>query len=285
MSDVVLADAQFTLERVLRPFDNFENVYQGQEAGVPIAFPGVVDADAGTPGFSPYLLAGLEVPLGAKVQIWFPVVSYGGLGTVEPPEIFPYTYGIHWRMRNVADFRRRRKPYHISKQTGGAPDPTGTPVGYSPQRLLLPSALESILYQQPEPSGAPAVSNLRATTINVPGDGILTSATGAGRPFLPPGTPPPPGGGPPFGQFEQGVADPNLSDQATLSMFRTYFTIAKGDELIITASRTDQMILGTWDFSGIDQGFSNLYGTNVGGPPHRAFPDMGIYVWTGSNPS
>jgi hypothetical protein len=285
MADVVLADAQFTLARVLRPFDAFENIYQGQETGIPIAFPGVLDADAGTPGFSPYLLAGLEVPLGAKVQIWFPVVSYGGELTLNPPTIVPYTYQLHWRMRNVADFRSRRKPYHLGKQTGGAADPTGTPSGQSVERLLLPSCLETVLYQQPEPSDAPAVANLRGTTITVPGDGILSAVTGYGRPLLPVGVPPPPGGGQAFGQYEQGVADPGFMDQATLSIFRAYFTIAKGDELSITVNPIAARVGGTWDFAAEDQGFSNLYGTNVAGPPHPAFPDMGIYVWTGSNPS
>lgn len=284
MSEVVLADAQFSLATVVRPFDAFEDRYQGQESGIPIAFPGVPDADAGTPGFSPYLLAGIEVPFGAKVQLWFPVVSYGGELTPDAPVTVPYTYQLHWRVRNVADYRRRRKPYHLGKQSGGARDTVGTPVGHSPDRLLLPSVMESILYQQAEPSGAPAVANLRATTINIPGDGMPV-VSGGGRPLLPVGVPPAPGGGESFGQFEQGVANPGYMVEATLSIFRSYFTIAKGDELIITALRTDQEASATWDFSGVDQGFSNVYGTNVAGPPHAAFPDLGIYVWTGSNPS
>lgn len=283
---MTLADAQFSLAKVLRPFPNFEQVYQGQEAGIPIAFPGTLDADAGTPGFSPYLLAGLEVPVGAKVLIYFPVVAYGGELTPDGPITTSYTYQLHWRMRNVADFRRRRKPYHLSKQTGGPQDTVLTPPGFSADRLLIPSALETVLYQQLEPNGAPANANLRADTVTVPGDGIPT-VSGFGAPLLPPGTPLAPGGLTPYGQFEQGVANPGLVQEGTKSLFRSLFTIAKGDELIITTVRTNIQENANWDFADpfADQGFSNLYGVNSGGPTHAPFPDLGIYVLVGTNPS
>lgn len=287
MSEVVLADAQFSLADILRPFAGFEATYQGQPTATPVAFPGTLDVDAaeGVPGFSPYLLAGLEVPFGAKVVLWFPVVTTGN--TLDGPAYTDYTYQIHWRLRNVADYRRRRKPYHLRRQTGGAQDTANTPVGMSPDRLIMPSALETVIYQRPEPAsgtaGARAVGNLRASSISVPGDGIPL-VPGFGAPLLPPGAPVPPAGPPPFGEMEQGITDPAQAVLGTESLFRPYFTVAKGDELIITAVRTDQTV-DTWEFSAEDLGFSNTYGTNVAGPTHSPFTELGIYVLVGSNPS
>ncbi len=300
VSQNVLADAQFTVAKVLRPFAGFEDVYQGQSVLVPIAFPGTLDEDAGKPGFSPYLLKGLAVPMGAKVQLWFPAV----VGSLEGSPIADYKYLLIWRLRNVADFTTRQRPYHLSKEADGAPDTFLAPT--SPNRLVLPAATETVVYQQPEPATLPApfltpgpgLGALRTETIAVPSDLGETFAS-AGLPLLPPnaapnfanGFPVPPGTNTaPLGAYQQGVIDPRYSNTAPTALFRPYFTVAKGDELIIVCTRNNpnESILA-WDFSGPDFEFSNLYGTNAfppaGTTSHKPFTDLGIYVFTGSNPS
>ena len=73
--------------------------------------------------------------------------------------------------------------------------------------------------------------------------------------------------------------------------FNPLWLDCEGDELIITASRnpgggpTGNL---AWDFlpetgtnSGVDQAFSDIYGSTLEDGP---FPDLGIYIFTGSNP-
>jgi hypothetical protein len=312
VSQNVLADAQFTVAGVLRPFDGFEAVYQGQAVTIPIAFPGTLDDDAGKPGFSPYLLRGMPVPMGAKMALWFPQVTNDAEGN----QLIDYRYLLVWRLRNVGDFQRRRLPYHLSKEAVGAPDTwlAGSPAQPLNQ-FVLPSATETVLYQQPEvtlPAPIPGVitapgraqGNLRTELINIPGDLLATFVT-AGLPLLPPNAapnfanvfpqPPATGGNGirPLGAYQQGVIDPRISNTAPGAMFRPYFTVAKGDELIVICYRNNNVdaIPGSaaWNFGGLDQQFSNLYGTNAMPPSgqvsHKPFPDLGIYVFAGSNPS
>ena len=312
MSQNVLADAQFTVASVLRPFDGFEARYQGHSIFTPIVFPGTLDDDAGKPGFSPYLLKGLPVPMGAKMALWFPAV----VGAAEGIPVFDYRYVLIWRLRNVGDFQRRRLPYHLSKESVGAPDSYLAPS--SPDRFVLPAATETVVYQQPEPAlpsppipglitaQGPSQGNLRTEVIDVPSD-LAEALVTAGLPLLPPNAapnfanafplpptaPPPPNGVNPLGAFQQGIIDPSVSNLAPYSMFRPYYTVAKGDELMIACYRNNTLTSAPgsdkWDFSSYDAQFSNLYGTNAFPPSpqtsHKPFPDLGIYVFAGSNPS
>ncbi len=273
----VLADAQFSFAKPIRPFDGFEKVYQGKNALVPIAFPGGLDPNAGLPGYAPNLIAGFPVPLGAKVLLWIPQCSYG---VAPSPLVTEYVYQISWRIRNVADYRHgnpdgTRTPYHIQKQAAGAADTTA-PVGQQ-ARLIITAALETILFEQTQPApsliGSPATGDLIANGLALPADGVSR--------FLPLI----PGGG--FGAAEQGIADPAQVVEEPAPLFRPYFTIAKGDDMTIFAYRPPNASFATWDFANplTDQAFSNTYGTNVAGPTHPPYPDLGIYVLVGSNPS
>jgi len=304
VSQNVLADAQFTVATVLRPFEGFEFVYQAQSIFTPIVFPGTLDEDAGNPGFSPYLLRGTPVPMGAKVQLWIPAV----VGASEGGPVFDYSYLLIWRLRNVGDFQRRQRPYHLSKESFGASDTLLAGSASAPYReFVLPAASETVVYQQPEPvAGSPVtvapgvgVGALRTEKIEVASD-LTEILPGVGLPFLPPNAAPPfangfpsTGGGTntiPLGAYEQGVIDPRNSDLAPSWLFRPYFTVAKGDELIIAVSRGNNFESALqWDFHGPDFQFSNLYGTNAfppsGTTSHKPFPDLGIYMFTGSNPT
>ncbi len=300
MSHNVQVDAQFGIARVLRPFPNFERTYQGQEITIPIAFPGTLDVNAGRLGVSPYLLAGIPVPLGGKVQLWFPaVVGHAGEG----PNVFDYKYMLIWRLRNIGDLERSsgQQPYHLRKEGAGAPDTYLAPA--SPRRVVFPAATETVVYQQAEPSAvAPLITapgaglgNLRTDAIDVPSDQAddLSVFPTAALPFLPPGSPSfanqfPIGSSntTPLGAYQQGVLDPAQSNLAPYALFRPYFTVAKGDELLIICFRNNSTeTTTTWDFATVDREFSNLYGTDAYGTPHPPTEDLGIYVFTGSNPT
>lgn len=252
-------DPQVTTGLVLRPFRNFETVYQGQPISHPIAMPGTLDASAGTPGYAPALLAGVPVPMGATALFFFPVVySSDDFGTP-----VSYTYQIVWRPRNIVDYiNTRESGFHIPRSSGGAVD-SRTPL--RAQRLIVPAAYETVVV-----AGGSDTSSLVRHQVEVPGEAPFNPITDL--PLLEGGA---------RGEFEQGIADPVAVPQAVGPLFRTYQTMAKGDDLIVLARRTDDSP-GTWDFSGADAAFSNSYGTNVGGDPHPTFEAFGVWVFCGS---
>jgi hypothetical protein len=260
-SGFVAADAQFTLANVLKPFPGFETVYQGASHANPVAFPGGTDPRAGEVGISANLIAGHPIPLGARVLVWIPVA-------VLAPTVTIYEYTFVWRLRNTRDYRVnavRRPPFHFGKQRPGAPDSSVAPVV---PRFVIPAACDVVMYEQAEPaafgSGVMRVVNQSYRI----GDG-----GGQVEPLLPSGG---------IGIFQQGVLDPNTATPQGASdpIFQPIWMDAMGDELIILAK--PQNVAGNWDFAGTDLPFSNIYGT--GNAAHAAFPDVGIYVFTGTNP-
>ena len=107
MSQAVLADAQFSVARVFRPFEGFEAVYNGQSVRTPIAIPGSLDPDAGRTGFDTNLISGIPVPMGSKVMLWIPTIFQDSGGALGPPsfQVVPYRYQFVWRLRNLRDFK------------------------------------------------------------------------------------------------------------------------------------------------------------------------------------
>lgn len=256
----VAADAQFTWASIIKPFPGFEAVYQGQSHAIPIAFPGVRDPRAGTDGFSPNLLAGIKVPLGARLLIEIPVA-------VLAPNVAFYDYTFVWRLRNVRDFRVDRTPFHFPRQSPGAPDSTVPP---AQPRFVIPAATDVILYEQAEPAAfGNGVMRVVKQVYRI-GDG-----GGAGDPLLPDGA---------NGIYQQGVLDPATAGAQAAGdpIFQPIWCDVMGDELIVTVNPVPTEPVGTWDFAGVDLPFSNIYGTGNGA--HPVFRDIGIYVMTGTNP-
>ena len=272
-SVAVMADAQLTNVRVLKPFDNFEAVYQGKPALAPIAFPGTKDkrAEERAPGFDPNLLRGIPVPEGARVILWFPV-CFISASQLNP--FILYNYRLIWRYQNLAGYRNpaaltKRAPYHFPRQSPGAQDtslvgPPGVP------RVTVPAAWHSVAFQQPEPAVGPAALNLRVESITP-----MLDLTAFFQPLLPNGNP---------GVIEQGVADPGAVPGEVMPIFMPFWTDAEGDELIILATRNGVGTSDTWDFQDPtkDLAFSNIYGTGNGA--HPSFRDLGIYMQTGTTP-
>jgi hypothetical protein len=274
MAENVLFDPQFSLQRVLKPFDGFEDTYQGKSGTAPIAMYAPDengqrpprDPDAGKPGFSPNLLRYFDVPMGALVAMWLPMAFYA-----EGDQVFTATYGyrVKWRMRNVTDYRNRRTPYHINQQFPGAPDSSDVA---NPQRLIIPAAYDNVELQQPTPLAGPVEIKLRPREyVTPPSTEILDDL-----PLLPGGL---------LGVHEQGIFDPSTfgpgADVVRNAMFfPPKFFLARGDQMIVEALKITNRVAEPWDFgaTGADLTFGKLYGSDS---PEGS----GIYIFTGAGPN
>mgnify|MGYP001563697591 FL=1 len=261
-------DAQLTFPKILKPIPNFEALYQGQPGQRVIAFPGGIDqkSEAGIVGYAPNLQRGVSVPFGSRLCIWIPICAdANGVEIV-------YRYRFLWRLRNVTDFRINREPYHLPDQRYGIQDTSVVPAA---DRYVIVSGSQQIIYEQVEPdnqpnSTAPGTVRLRNQWFEVRG-GTLN------------------GGSPPFDAsgnetiFSQGVLDPaTFPGAAGWPLFNVFRCDAEGDELIVLCTRGDTTEPWNFQVGGFDNGFANLYGT--GGSTHASLPNLGIYVFSGSNP-
>ncbi len=269
-SGFVAADAQFGISTVLKPYNGFEDRYQGQPTSTPVAFPGTRDALAGQDGYDPNLLAGIPCPLGALVMLLIPLAVADSLVTA-------YDYRIIWRMRNVRDYRLNRVPFHVGRQSPGAPDTTGGAPGAP--RFVIPAISDALLYEEalPSPLAFPFASTvLQNRAFRIP----VLNAGGSIEPLLV--------GPAAIGIFQQGILDPAAVGQtATDPLFLPIVTRCRGDEFMVLAQRQEQQPGQTWDFNGPAGGdlpFSEVYGKGgTGAGTHPSYPDVGIYVLFGSS--
>lgn len=265
-SVAVMADAQFGCGQLLRPDPNFSTIYQGHTADTPILVaPGgqMLDELAGQPGYSPHLARGLSVPLGARLLLWLPIAFYQEIGFGNAQ--VPYRWRISWRMRNLADFRRARKTFHIAKQSAGDPSTLAADLG---PRVTLLAASDTALYQQAQPlTGSSSEVNLYNEGIR-PGmtpSGALPIDAAGNRLVYEQGLFDP--GAPPVGQTNISVRQPR---------FETYEVQAMGDELILDVSR-DRTVVLNWNFSA-GQADNFLYSF------FTSSAEAGPYVFVGSAP-
>jgi hypothetical protein len=259
-------DAQFGIVKVLKPFPNFEDVYQGKDRSTPIAFPGTLDAQANRPGYAPNLLAGTPVPLGARVVLWIPVC-------IAEPVVQDVDYFFIWRLRNIRDFRdpgpnSQRAPFHFPRQSPGAPDST-----IPAPRFVLPASCQQLVFDPVFPaSDLPAVSVSKRNWLRI-GNGSAGSVDA----LTPSGVP---------GIVQQGVLDPAFGPQAAGDpLFVPYSTYAQGDELIIFAmpQPAPPGAMYNFDLAAADFPFSNVYGKGgTGAATHPSYPDVGIYLMVGT---
>lgn len=271
----VLADAQFGVMRILRPFAGFVDVYQGQPASTPIMLTEVLDPPGGaaldpfaqtnTPGYSPKLIRGIDVPMGSRVVLWLPFITAYDAAT---STTIRYQWTLIWRLRNTYDYRNARMPYHYPKQGAGVPETVGITLE---DRVVIPCATQTLPYSQsPEPTGALAnvVTNLR-------NEAVTTGATPLSNPLLPDGS---------IGYFQQGLGDPNASPIFSQPLYQQHEVQATGDELLLALTR-DTTLLPTWDFGTLllNDWQVNFYlgGSGLAAPPK---PDIGVYMTTGSAP-
>lgn len=278
MGQVVHVDQQWTMARELRPFDNFERVYQGQDGTIPIAFPGGLDsfAKSGAIGYDPDLLAGVTVPLGGRVTIWIPQTIAGF--TVNAL----YQYQIQWRLRNVQDFRvgqaqgqgtpvQSYTGYHLNTSGFGQPEVAGAAPNTPHSRYFLPGATRTRAFPQSDPTlGASGVTILTGDMLRPTIDPIWV------QPLTPAGNP---------GVWQQGVYVGSSHPNNGGPSFLTYTCDAAGDEMAILAYKIPpgEGPPLAWDFTVADPGdlaFSNTYG-NGNGQTQRT-PYTSILVTTGT---
>lgn len=277
MSEVVLPDQQWTMIRPLKPFPNFERVYQGKAGSIPIAFPGVLDsfASRGVPGYDPNLIAGMTVPLGARITIWFPATIAGyAINNL-------YQYQILWRARSIRDFNEGQgsgqatpvqsySSYHLPTHALGQPEVVAPTLSPTDSRYFLPGAVDTFAFSEGEPD------------LNSPGTVLLTSQNLV--PSLSPFWEPPltPQGN--AAVWQQGVYVGSSHANTGGPSWLTYTTECKADEMTILAYKIPgEESTAPWDFTTEDPGdlaFSNTFGNNNG--QNSVSPYSAILVTTGT---
>jgi len=279
MAEVVLMDGQWTMCQFLRPFENFERVYQGQSGTLPIAFPGDLDQFAvdGTPGYDPNLIAGITVPYGSRVTIWIPqtIADY----TVNAL----YQYQILWRMRNVRDYREGQTKgavsalqnytgYHLTTSGFGQPEVASAPVTSSNARYFLPGATRTVAFEQSEPAlGDPGVIHLTGERLQPTINPVWV------QPLTPKGNP---------AVWQQGTYVGSSHANNGGPSWLTFTCDADGDEMSILAYKIPpgEGPYPAWDFTTSDPGdlsFSNTFGNSNG--QNRGTPFTSILVTTGTS--
>lgn len=268
-AQIVLADAQFGIVRVMRPVSGFEEIYQGTPAGEPVyLFPEGKNIDPiaaeGIPGYDPLLARGLPVPVGARLILRFPNV-YFPLPGGEEEAIAGYKYALIWRFRNVFDFRQGRNPFHFPRDKGAAD--TTAPRGQQ-SRVPLPASYNTIGYVQPEPVVLDARTDTRIRSEDLP---VVT--TPLALPKLSGGRVQP---------IQQGILDPATVSDANQPTGLVHEVQAVHDELLIAVYRDTGELDDSWDFAQgeTDHRFSQFYGTGTG----QELSNIGVYVMPGSAP-
>lgn len=258
-SNVVLSDAQMGMFKVLRPMPNFESVYQGQSGTIPIAFPGNLAPEAATPGFADQLLAGLAVPLGARLLVQIPMVI--DLYTAMPD----YNYQFIWRTRNQGSIAqailsgRPAAAYHLRSEGPGRKEISSS----GDNLVFIPASSDVEVFEQTEPSSGAALLNVKQQRY------VPQVTPSWVQPLTPTGA---------AGIWQQGAYQFTMSAEQSGPSYVPLWLDSSGDEMMILVYKNDTT--QTWDFSGLDQGFSNTYGTNDGGLPNN--PNLGILVSSGT---
>ncbi len=260
MSENVQSDAQMSMLQSIRPLHNFESLYQGQAGTIPIAFPGTLDPDAGKDGYSASLLAGIAVPLGARLLVQIPMVidTYASV-----PD---YGYQFLWRIRNQSAFEsamtsgRLTGGFHLPSQQPGRKEIQSS----SSNLFFIPGASDVEIFEQSEPAGfSPAQLNIRQQ-IYVPklSDSWVQPLTESGTPAV----------------WQQGAYQFSSNVNCSGPTWFPLWLDSGGDELLILVYKTNTGV--AWDFGGVDKGFSNTYGNNAGGLPLN--PNIGILLASGT---
>ncbi len=250
-SSAVLADAQFGAAKVLRPFVGFEAVYQGLSGDTPIAIPGALAELAGKEGYNANLIAGAPVPFGAKLLFWFPTVL-GVSGAT-------YQYEFVWRLRNLQDFRQNRQAYHFPKQSLGVNS-----------EYVIPASKKVVVYEgYRETSLLGGISN--QMTSEAVKEAVVFNTIVAKTPKAPNGA---------DATIQQGLGLAGSDADNGRASYNAVSMDAEGDELLIYVTKKDSV--APWDFTNIggDLKFSNFFGNGTG----KVYPDLGVYLFSGSNP-
>lgn len=271
MSIAVLADAQFGIARVLRPYPGAVSAtagpisYEGLAGFRPIMWSegGIaLDDLAGKPGYDPGLLRGLPVPMGSRILLWLPEIGSYFLPPPVDKRGAEYEWVITWRLRNTFDYRVARRPYHFPKASAGAADSGASPS----ERVILPCLSQSIIVNDVSVTDLVATQSIVFETYRPGFDNKFVQAT---LPLTPVASV--------EGCYQQGVFNPVTYALAKYPTFKPVELQCLGDEMLIGV----RQVKGTgdgggvWDFNVFDKPMRELL---------ESSPDLGVYVMTGSAP-
>lgn len=269
-SVVALATPEFSIKRILRPFKNFEDIYQGQSASRPICFcernqPYDPIAKRGTPGYDPNLVYGVPGNMGTRCSIEFPMVYWN----TETANFLRYKFCLSWRLRNTRDHNtnpEQRVPFHIAKSGAGVPETLPPNPG---ARVPIYGIRETAVYAQAEPTTVygESVVAIRPVIIEPANDTLLP-------PFMPDGA---------RAVIQQGIRPSDVSGRHVMPYYLNYETQAIGDDLVISVTRDNPRGAGDWAFAKgeADHQFSVMFGKGDGGVEYE---DLGILLSWGVSP-
>jgi hypothetical protein len=246
-----MSDPQTSMCTILKPYQGFERIYQGQLLSVPVPLTGVegtavplADLPPSGPDYDPGMLRYVPVPMGSVINLWFPRIGQVGEGWAETS----YTYQLRWRLRSIQDriASDSVKVYQTVQTKGGITAPAA-----SQPQLAVPASLGEV------------ITPVLPTDYNGNLGLNLQSATLADS---------------------QGFYGTSVLNVENIIRGPLYFpprqVLCVGNELAIYAYRVTSNPTDQWDFTNQDQGFSMFYGT--GNPPsqHPWYPSHGIYLAT-----
>jgi hypothetical protein len=249
----VMPDAQFTTTRLLRPYADYEDDYQGVSTRIPIMMTedGIAlddQAIAGTTGYAATLLRGIDVPLGSQIQLWLPKINLQNVAYLGD-----LRWLFVWRLRNLFDYRQNRKPWHVPRQGQGGGN-----------NVIIAAADHVITYLQAEPVAdfvRSAQNVYIEDTRTLPG-GWGAAGTGVLLPLIPGGA---------TGTISQGFGAVGVL-QTDAPMFWPYRMQALGDELLVGLYRYQALDVN-WNFAGNDAVISDFFDISN---------DVGVYVLSGT---
>lgn len=251
-----MSDPENSMFSILKPYQGFEETYQGGPLSVPIPMLPVVndqvlsEEDPNPPKqYDPRLARYLPVPLGSTLMLWFPIIAYED--TSEGPVLVdvPYKYQLRWRLRSIQDYQfesqvSRGLVYSVNTTLGQHTSQSGTDPQYA-----IPACIGDVIAPT-----IPAGANT-ALGVNFAHEFLSDSQGFYGSVF------------PDFPEMMRGPI-----------YFPPVLVPALGNELAIYAFRDSEGELDTWDFAGTDRGFSQFYGVGRGESQHIYYPSHGIYV-------
>jgi hypothetical protein len=272
---------------VLKPPANFQVYCQGTTEPIlftvpnpkpppmPLPDPYEHDDDAGQAGIASELCRMRPIPMGSTVCLYIPKVPW----YVQPTRSFAYVWMPVWRVRNIIDYDREGKPYHVSKGVPGAPDAGAV-------RNVIPAGSGPFLISCPEQDVVAYVPDMH----NVYEDQFAIKVAYPAVPVLPIGTD---GGG--NLELQSGILDPTsmaaiggVPAFARAAMFQTIWQKAGGDELCLLCWKREYAARGDVTAPLIPWNFTNA----IGDPREDFFfqelffnnPDAGVFCFWGNAP-
>ena len=298
-----MSEAEFSFFETLRGYTDFEDVYQGAPCTNPIVLStqasgldpaaliayqrqvaqfaqGASTASAGD-GISPFLVAGMPVPLGSLVCFYLPFLATAG----EVPN-GTHRYAIAWRLRSAQHFQDTGDPFHSRNDNFGPDDNGGSDVqpfgpakfsGPALARKIVPVCWENVRYVNPAPTFSQVMADLAredmfAASFAPAGYAIIDS------PLYKAYSPTTVG----LGNISQGLV-PNPGSLGIAPQWQPLFPQAKGDECVLLVYRQPNPgpFGSVWDFNGEDLSVSGFFGRRGYTNPQGPLPGLGAYLGTG----